>query len=356
MEEIYINAKHESRESRILTNQPGPRSSERRFHGAVVLSLSLLSVLLLAGIIVLGVHLHGSAAELSIVKANLTERIRISDDKFSSLTEERDLLKAKLAETTKDWDRLQRLFKRMHCSAAELSTVKAILTERIRISDDKFSSLTEKRDLLKATLAETTNDRDRLQRLSKRMNDSAAEFSIVKANLTERIRISDDKFSSLTEERDLLKAKLAETTKYWDRLQRLSKRKKTCPEGWRMFSCTCYFISTEPKSWEQAREDCRAREADLVIIDSPEEQTFLSGFISTFTWIGLSDREEEGVWKWVDGTPLNLTYWAEKQPDNGGGDPKFGEEDCAHLGHDGSAHWNDMPCGSVLRWICEEMA
>ncbi|XP_022596303.1 CD209 antigen-like protein D [Seriola dumerili] len=131
-----------------------------------------------------------------------------------------------------------------------------------------------------------------------------------------------------------------------------------------MFSCTCYFLSTQSGSWEKAREDCRARGADLVIIDSPEEQTFLSGFISTFTWIGLSDREEEGVWKWVDGTPLNLTYWAVKQPDNGGGDPKWGEEDCAHLGHDGSAHlthdesahWNDLSCGSRLRWICEEMA
>uniref|UniRef100_A0A3B4UNW4 C-type lectin domain-containing protein n=1 Tax=Seriola dumerili TaxID=41447 RepID=A0A3B4UNW4_SERDU len=141
--------------------------------------------------------------------------------------------------------------------------------------------------------------------------------------------------------------------------------KKTCPAGWRMFSCTCYFLSTQSGSWEKAREDCRARGADLVIIDSPEEQTFLSGFISTSeTWIGLSDREEEGVWKWVDGTPLNLTYWAVKQPDNGGGDPKWGEEDCAHLGHDGSAHlthdesahWNDLLCGSLLRWICEEMA
>ena len=34
----------------------GPRSSERRFHGAVVLCLGLLSVFLLAGLIGLGVH------------------------------------------------------------------------------------------------------------------------------------------------------------------------------------------------------------------------------------------------------------------------------------------------------------
>uniref|UniRef100_A0A8C9XRK0 C-type lectin domain-containing protein n=1 Tax=Sander lucioperca TaxID=283035 RepID=A0A8C9XRK0_SANLU len=81
---------------------------------------------------------------------------------------------------------------------------------------------------------------------------------------------------------------------------------KTCPAGWRMFSSSCYLLSAESGSWEKGRQYCRDRGADLVVIDSSEEQTFLSEFIkkATWYWIGLTDRDEEGTWKWVDGTPL----------------------------------------------------
>uniref|UniRef100_A0A3B4YII7 C-type lectin domain-containing protein n=1 Tax=Seriola lalandi dorsalis TaxID=1841481 RepID=A0A3B4YII7_SERLL len=48
--------------------------------------------------------------------------------------------------------------------------------------------------------------------------------------------------------------------------------KTFCPAGWRRFSHACYFLSCNTGSWEKGREDCRAKEADLVIIDSLEEQ------------------------------------------------------------------------------------
>ncbi|XP_078119044.1 uncharacterized protein LOC144525854 [Sander vitreus] len=99
MEVIYANVENEVNKSvnpRPSTNQTGPRSSERRFHGAVVLCLGLLSVFLLAGLIGLGVH-----------SANLAERLQASDDKSSSLTEERDRLNSSLTEMAKELDRLQ---------------------------------------------------------------------------------------------------------------------------------------------------------------------------------------------------------------------------------------------------------
>ncbi|XP_033181705.1 CD209 antigen-like protein A [Anabas testudineus] len=134
----------------------------------------------------------------------------------------------------------------------------------------------------------------------------------------------------------------------------------TCPAGWTKFSCFCYFLSPKTGSWTEGRQDCRTRGADLVVIDSAEEQTLLSDLTKeeTLSWIGLTDGEHEKTWKWIDGTPLTLSYWEEDQPDNGGGQAKWGEEDCAHIrtGKKTIGHWNDWSCRASLHWICEKKA
>uniref|UniRef100_G3PNN7 C-type lectin domain-containing protein n=1 Tax=Gasterosteus aculeatus TaxID=69293 RepID=G3PNN7_GASAC len=73
-------------------------------------------------------------------------------------------------------------------------------------------------------------------------------------------------------ERDQLKDKVTALTQEKDGLQLLLKQKKTCPEGWTMFRCSCYLLSTRDDSWENGRKDCGDQGADLVIIDSLEEQ------------------------------------------------------------------------------------
>ncbi|XP_033992147.1 CD209 antigen-like protein C isoform X3 [Trematomus bernacchii] len=184
----------------------------------------------------------------------------------------------------------------------------------------------------------------------------SADLSAVKANLTERLQARDQLLYSVTEERDGLKANLTEKTREVDRLQSLSKQKKTCPAGWRMVGCVCYLLSTEKASWEQSRQNCRARGADLVIVDSNEEQTFMTSMIKEPTWIGLNDIDQEGTWKWVDGSLLTQKYWGQP-PDNGNGDPKWGEEDCACLVNNwnGENNWNDLRCTTPLQWICEKI-
>uniref|UniRef100_A0A8C9SC94 C-type lectin domain-containing protein n=1 Tax=Scleropages formosus TaxID=113540 RepID=A0A8C9SC94_SCLFO len=77
--------------------------------------------------------------------------------------------------------------------------------------------------------------------------------------------------------------------------------RQVCPERWNSFKFSCYYISNEEKNWDDSRQYCTDRGADLVIIDSKEEQAFIDLFNGYF-WIGLSDKEREGTWKWVDGT------------------------------------------------------
>ncbi|KAI1887303.1 hypothetical protein AGOR_G00188900 [Albula goreensis] len=124
----------------------------------------------------------------------------------------------------------------------------------------------------------------------------------------------------------------------------------SCPQGWIKFSSSCYYISNDRKTWNESRQNCREREADLVIINNKEKQMFISKFHNF--WIGLTDSNKEGNWKWVDGTTLITGYWIDGQPDN------EDNEDCVvtYGQKNPEATWNDLTCSCTAHWLCEKPA
>ena len=64
-------------------------------------------------------------------------------------------------------------------------------------------------------------------------------------------------------------------------------------------------------------------------------------------WIGLDDIVEEGVYMWVDGTPLDWAQWANNEPNNSG------NEDCNHFASWAGGSWNDIPCDRDMAFICQ---
>ncbi|KAM9399007.1 receptor-type tyrosine-protein phosphatase H-like isoform 2-T2 [Salvelinus alpinus] len=158
-------------------------------------------------------------------------------------------------------------------------------------------------------------------------------------------------------ERNQLQNSLNTRTTERDQLQKEIERlnwanKGSCPEGWRRFGCSCYYLSTERKAWNESRQDCLERGADLVIINSEEEQTFINGFESfSLAWIGLTDSVTKGTWKWVDGTPLTTPwYWWSGEP--GGGT----YQNCGEIYYisSGQGVWRDLGCSFSQEWICEK--
>ncbi|XP_029949224.1 CD209 antigen-like [Salarias fasciatus] len=107
---------------------------------------------------------------------------------------------------------------------------------------------------------------------------------------------------------------------------------------WVPFRSSLYYISSTERTWQESRDDCLSRGADLMIIDSQEEQDFSRRF-SQEVWIGLTDSAQEGTWQWVDGTLLNTSYWLPGEPNN---DDEGKEENCAEIHVDNG--WNDRVC------------
>ncbi|XP_042362338.1 CD209 antigen-like protein E isoform X2 [Plectropomus leopardus] len=91
---------------------------------------------------------------------------------------------------------------------------------------------------------------------------------------------------------------------------------KWCPDGWRRFGCSCYFKSDEKESWEGSRDYCRQRGADLVVIDSKEEQFVTELSVDGESWIGLQHRGSGYKWEWVDTSPLTDIFWEQGLPEN----------------------------------------
>uniref|UniRef100_A0A8C8U9G7 CD209b antigen n=1 Tax=Peromyscus maniculatus bairdii TaxID=230844 RepID=A0A8C8U9G7_PERMB len=127
---------------------------------------------------------------------------------------------------------------------------------------------------------------------------------------------------------------------------------RPCPWDWTFLLGNCYFFSKSQRNWNNAVKACQEVEAQLVIIQSDEEQTFLqqTSKAKGTTWMGLSDLKKEATWLWVDGSPLSSRfqkYWNRGEPNN------IGEEDCVEFSGDG---WNDSKCEQQKFWICKKSA
>ncbi|KAJ0009034.1 hypothetical protein NQD34_016449 [Periophthalmus magnuspinnatus] len=141
-----------------------------------------------------------------------------------------------------------------------------------------------------------------------------------------------------------------------------------CLPGWNLINSICYYIpfsdDISRRTWEQSRDYCKNFGADLIQINSREKQLAIHALITTYHnpslqysasgfWIGARDVEEEGTWKWLDGTQLTEGFWNFGEPNN------QGNEDCAavypSLRKNPFKSWNDAPCTHVLKWICEKV-
>ena len=118
-----------------------------------------------------------------------------------------------------------------------------------------------------------------------------------------------------------------------------------------------YLTCGERVNWNTARQRCDDRGYHLVVLKDPDEDASVFAAITAAgfddTWIGLNDRDEEGTYEWVDGSPLNRGVdhenWGRGEPNNSN------NEDCIiYIARgDRGSDWDDRPCGRDYSYVCE---
>ena len=120
-----------------------------------------------------------------------------------------------------------------------------------------------------------------------------------------------------------------------------------CPASWAASKDSCYFIvSTTYTTMGDAWQKCQGMNANLPIINSAEENTFISDLLnregSKRAWIGLRRNTSDSKFYWVDGTPIEGNYdsWGSGEPNN-----YDNNENCTHVVvHPSHPVWNDIAC------------
>ncbi|CAH1248787.1 CD209 [Branchiostoma lanceolatum] len=127
--------------------------------------------------------------------------------------------------------------------------------------------------------------------------------------------------------------------------------KKGCHSGYLMHNNICFKAFNTPMNFPDASWTCRTEGGTLAMPTNASTNEFLISLKNGVDkqgcfWFGLVDQREEGVWEWIDGTPLgSYSAWGPGEPNN------INDEDCAL--YDGTT-WNDERCSRVNRkFICQ---
>ena len=108
----------------------------------------------------------------------------------------------------------------------------------------------------------------------------------------------------------------------------------------------CFLWEKRPINWDSGRQVCEQEGFQLASITSNIINNYVAEGMASRRmdniWIGGTDKEKEGTWKWTDGSPFEFIWWRPGQPDN-----YKGKEYCLHVVETRNwsmAMWNDWPC------------
>ena len=109
-------------------------------------------------------------------------------------------------------------------------------------------------------------------------------------------------------------------------------------------------------NWENAERYCESIGGHLVTVGSEAENHFIAQLRKIYSpsndiWLGGSDAEQEGVWKWVTGEAFGYTAWHSGEP-NGGSSVNYLQLYNKFAG-DTLTSWADESGSRTCYFVCE---
>ncbi|XP_023141772.3 low affinity immunoglobulin epsilon Fc receptor-like [Amphiprion ocellaris] len=344
MSMAMINKSEEAEEDTWSTMTPPDKRSKYGWRSqcpvwwirAAAVCLGLLLLLVILGLVA---HNASAIGQQDSLLDHLMKREKLIHNLTtdnSALRDELNQMKVKSSRLTKEMEELQREYKTVVASRDHLLQEYTTLNSSSAYA--LASAISQQHSLL-----------DDLKKREKLIHNLTTDNSALRDELNQ----TKVKSSRLTKEMEELQREYKTVAASRDHLQEVKMLNsnttcKVCPSEWIPFDNKCYYASPrgKTKNWEDSRKDCLQRGADLVMPTTREELNFVTRIYDR-TWIGLSDKKNEGKWLWVDGSELQTGFWQTGEPNN------ERNEDCAEISRT-TGEWNDVLCSSKLPWICED--
>lgn len=108
-----------------------------------------------------------------------------------------------------------------------------------------------------------------------------------------------------------------------------------------------FFLSSgQQMSFDKVKALCAQFQGSVASPKNAEENRAIKNVVGEHAFLGITDEENEGQFVDMEGKRLTYTNWNTGEPNN-----SDSGEDCVVLLSDGK--WNDIPCSSVSKVVCE---
>ncbi|KAM9845227.1 macrophage mannose receptor 1b [Aulostomus maculatus] len=126
-----------------------------------------------------------------------------------------------------------------------------------------------------------------------------------------------------------------------------------CKAGWRRHGSYCYFVGTETKTFDEAKEDCKTSNSYLADVSNGVDNAFLISLVGMrpekYFWLGLSNQKNIDEFVWTNTDTVRFTHWNNEMPGYRQGCVAMTTGILAGL-------WDLLPCDTKVKYICKHQA